>query len=510
MQSGDWVTPRLNGVKYFEKPILQYWISAIFFWIFGYSEFVARLYPGLMGFSSVVLVFFTARRIWNLEIGFLAAWILGTSVWWIGNGHFLTLDMGLSACLCGVLCGFMRAQQASMDKLPVESTADSYKTESEARNWMLFAWAAMAFAVLQKGLIGLVIPSATLVFYTLLCRDWCIWTRLHFFKGLLLFFVISMPWFVLVSKNNPDFLWFFFIHEHIERFLTTTHRRTGAWWYFFPILFAGFLPWISLLPQAIIKGFERVNKPFQIYQFLLIWATFIFIFFSKSDSKLPSYILPLFPALAFLASHVLYRLRKPEANWHLLPGLLLGISLIIAMPVVAHMGKGGEREMLYLGFSYWLGIAGVVVIILMLAAFWFIQRQQMYLGWVVLGLTTLIGGQIASLGHNHFARTNSSWYLTQAIKPVIGLHTKLYVFRTYDQTLPFYLQRHLQFVEYRDEFDFGQQQEPNKWMDILTFKKQWTQDQNAILITAKPMFKEIEDLPGKVIYEDTRRIVLKR
>lgn len=497
--TGDWLTPRLNGVKYFEKPALQYWATALGFLAFGQSDFVARLWPALTGFLAVIGIFFTARRIWNEQTALISALLLACNLWWLGNGHFLTLDMGVSALLCGVMCGFLLAQQDSA-------------SERENRNGMLLAWGMMALAVLQKGLIGLLIPGSVLVLYTVIQRDWRLWTRLHLAKGLLLFFAITAPWFLLVSQANPEFAWFFFIHEHFLRFATKVHRRAGAWWYFFPILIAGLMPWASLLPQALHQGWKKAPTRFQANRFLLIWAVFIFAFFSKSSSKLPSYILPMFPALALLAAQVIATLEPRKLRWHLAPGFVLAIGLLVATPIVYRMEQGGGREALHQTLAYWLGSAGILALLLMVAA-WFMQRRgQWLIALTLTGLTALAAGQIAALGHNAFSLTNSSWHLVQAIKPKIGPNTKLYVFRDYDQTLPFYLKRHLQFVEYRDEFEFGQKQEPDKFLDVLAFVHQWQNDSDAVLITAKWTKEEITrlKLPVRIIYEDPDRTVYAR
>lgn len=497
--SGDWLTPRLNGVKYFEKPALQYWATALGFLAFGQSDFVARLWPALTGFLGVIGVYFTGRRLWGESIGFLSALILGSTLWWMGNGHFLTLDMAVSALLGGALCGFILAQRDGA-------------SPKENRNYMLLAWSMMALAVLQKGLIGLLIPGSTLVLYTLIQRDWRLWTRLHLGKGLLLFFAISAPWFVLVSRKNPEFAHFFFIYEHFERFLTTKHNRSGAWWYFIPILLGGFMPWVSLLPAAFRRGWQKEDGRFQLNRFLLIWSVFIFAFFTKSSSKLPSYILPMFPALAFLAAQCIAKLEPRQLRWHIVPSLFLGLLMLIAMPIVANLEQGGGREALFLAFSKWLGIGGVSILALTAGAWWLLKRGKLLATLTLVGLTTLIGGQLAALGHESFALTNSSWYLVQAIKPQITEKTRLYVFRDYDQTLPFYLNRHLQFVEYRDEFSFGQKQEPDKLFDLATFAAHWQQDEDAIVIVSKRSMEGLKELnlPLRTIYEDPDRRVYRR
>ena len=122
---------------------------------------------------------------------------------------------------------------------------------------MLIAWAALALAVLSKGLIGVVLPGGALVLYTLATRDFGVWRRLHLVEGLIVFLAVAAPWFVVVSLKNPEFFDFFFIHEHFKRFLTTEARRPGPWWYFLPILVVGILPWLTVFAWTLPRAWAR-------------------------------------------------------------------------------------------------------------------------------------------------------------------------------------------------------------------------------------------------------------
>ncbi len=166
LRSGDWVTPRLNGILYFEKPPLQYWIGAIFFKLFGLNEFAARLWPALSGFLTALMVGMTAQRLWGREAGIRATAITASMTWVFGNSHFLTLDSGLTLFLTVSLCALLIAQYTET-------------TPAGRRHWIWLAWAAMAGAVLSKGLVGIVIPGATLVITALWRRDFTLWRGMH-------------------------------------------------------------------------------------------------------------------------------------------------------------------------------------------------------------------------------------------------------------------------------------------------------------------------------------------
>ena len=289
--TGDWITTRLNGIKYFEKPPLQTWMNALTFAAFGLGEWQARLWTGLCGIIGVCMTAYAGKKVFGPRVGLYAGLVLASSLFWLASGQINSLDMGLSGMMTLTLCSLLIAQRDDA-------------TAPERRNWMLVCWAAMALAVLAKGLIGIVLPGAVLVLYSLCARDWRIWTRLHLVKGLLLFFAIATPWFVLVALRNPEQPHFFFIHEHFQRFLMKGHKREGAWYYFLVLLIPGILPWIGVLPQSLAAAFKRQEGAFQPRLMLLVWAVFIFFFFSYSTSKLPGYIVPIFPALALAGGAV--------------------------------------------------------------------------------------------------------------------------------------------------------------------------------------------------------------
>ena len=242
--SGDWLTPRLNGLKYFEKPPLQYWVTAAAFNVFEIDEWTARLAPALAGFLAILLVGFTAQRMAGPDAGIYAALVLAGSIFQVALSHYVTLDAVLEFWLTAGLCAFLLAQRDGL-------------TWKEQRGFMLLAYAAIAGATLTKGLVALVIPAATLVLYTLVTRDTGPWKRLHAVPGVALFFALTAPWFLLVSAANPEFAQFFFIHEHFERFLTTEHRRTGGWYYFIPLFLFGILPWLTIFAWTLAPRVAR-------------------------------------------------------------------------------------------------------------------------------------------------------------------------------------------------------------------------------------------------------------
>ena len=261
--SGDWLTPRLNGIKYFEKPALQYWATATAYTVFGEHHWTARLWPALTGFLGVLATAFATARLFGPQAGLIAGAVLAGSVLWNVIGHVNTLDMGVSFFLAAAVFALCLAQRDNA-------------TPIESRRWQDGAWVLLALAVLSKGLIGLVLPAATVVAYALWQRDWSFILRIRPFRGLLILLAITAPWFIAVSLANPEFAHFFFIHEHFERFLPKTHGRYQPPWYFIPILLAGMLPWLGGLIQGLVAGARREpGRRFQPRRFLFIWAVLV-------------------------------------------------------------------------------------------------------------------------------------------------------------------------------------------------------------------------------------------
>ena len=213
---GDWVTPRLNGFKYFEKPPLQYWATAMAYRLFGEHEWTARLWTALTGMLSALAIFYAGGRLFGREAGFYAALVLLSSFLFVLAGHINTLDMGVTCFMTLGLTGFLLAQQRTV-------------SSREARGWMHVTWASLGLSLLSKGLIGIVLPGAVVVIYSLLQRDVRLWKRLHLRSGIPLMLLIAAPWYVAVSLKNPEFARFFFVHEHLERFLTDAHGRSHPW-----------------------------------------------------------------------------------------------------------------------------------------------------------------------------------------------------------------------------------------------------------------------------------------
>jgi 4-amino-4-deoxy-L-arabinose transferase-like glycosyltransferase len=321
--TGDWVTPRLDGVNYFEKPPLMYWAVAVCLEAFGRNAWAARTAPALFGIGGILLAYAAGRRLRGREAGWWSAVALGTSTLYFALSHMPLIDIAVSVLMSAALFAFLLAVR---------------EPPGRRRRFLFYGhYAAAALATLAKGLIGFLLPGAVMFLWLLLYRQWRRLRPFHLPTGMVLFLAIAAPWHVLVALRNPAWAHFYFIHEQWDRFLTREAGRYQPWWFFLPVVILGIFPWTGFLWPALrsaLAGGWRRRRERADEGFLLVWAAFVFLFFSKSDSKLIPYILPVFPPLAVLIGIELagggspVRRRLGFAVFRLFSGILAAAALV--------------------------------------------------------------------------------------------------------------------------------------------------------------------------------------
>jgi 4-amino-4-deoxy-L-arabinose transferase-like glycosyltransferase len=263
--SGDWITPRLWGEPWFEKPALLYWMTAAGFRAGLDPDLAPRLPVAIVSVAFLIYFFVVLRREFGDRAAFFATIILATSAGWLAFSHVAVTDLPMSAALAGAMLAVMSGRGR------------------------VLAGALLGVAVLAKGLVPLVVFLPALWFWRKRMQDLLVLLAIAV--------AVAAPWYVLVTlRNGAPFLEEFFWKHHFERFLTGALQHEQQFWFYVPILVAGFFPWSPLLLLLFEKKMYKDNR----VKFLLGWVAWGFLFFSVSRNKLPGYLLPLFPAAAAL------------------------------------------------------------------------------------------------------------------------------------------------------------------------------------------------------------------
>ncbi len=493
--TGDFITPRLNGVKYFEKPPLFYWAQASAIKALGLNEWSLRLWPALFALFGCITVYVAGRKLFDRRTGLIAATILSTSLLYFQMGRTITLDMAVSVLLSAALLAFLLGTREPPG--------------GRRRGYMWTFYACAALATLTKGLIGIVIPGMIIGAWILLLNNWRVLREMYLPSGLLLFLAIAAPWHVMVADANPEFLNFYFIHEHFMRFTTTIHRRYQPAWFFVAVLLVGFLPWVAFLAQAL-----RFNLPvswsdrhaYKETLFLTLWAVLVFVFFSFSDSKLVPYILPVFPPLALLVGRYLAQAWSDDKLRGLRTGywLVLGLSIALAAILggVPRLGQSYAKVAEYdaiLGHYLYAGaavaaIGGIVTFLL--------GRRRFRPAFIGLTLTSVVFLQVLSHGLPLMDGRNSSKELALKLKPLLGPETEVMSYHRYFQDLPVYLERRVTVVGYKGDLEFGAKNENvDGWMiDEDTFRRRWQSPATAYMLTRRAIYDQlVADHRGRFI-----------
>ena len=481
--TGDFVTPRLNGVKYFEKPPLVYWLSALTFQSFGFNEFTARVWNGLLSTLGVLLTYVAARSLYDRRTGIWAAVVLATSLLYMVLSQIVILDMAVAVMMSGCLFAFILAMREPRGK----------------KRFMLFMafYVFMALATLSKGLIGIALPGAVIFLWTLLLNRWKPLWPFYPFIGTIVLLAIAAPWHVLATRANADFFDFYFIHEHFERFTSRVHGRYEPFWYFFPILIAGMFPWVFFAWQAArdnLSGGWKNRKSKQEEWFFLIWIVFIFAFFSKSQSKLVPYILPLFPAIAVLigrfisiASQETTATKLRRGTWALIGVFAVMAGVILFGPDIKHQPE----------LSKILPVLRIIVSLALLigviGGFIGLRRDQPKLILISITASIALFIQIANFAGGSFDKASTKQFAT-ILKPILKDSDRVYSVSLYAQDLPVYLNRTISVADYRGELSFGIDAEPeltaDRFLNTEDFLKQWNEPGNAYAVVRQTSYDD--------------------
>lgn len=472
---GDYISPRLNGLKYFEKPPLFYWIESTFIKCFGVDEFYVRLPVVIFAILGILSVYLVSLRRYEPTgsrsrvvgtdregIGIFSSWILATSLIYYIHSRLVILDLALSVFLCGSLWCFYMA-----------FVADIERSSSEKKYLILGMYGLSALACMTKGLIGAVLPGLVAFLWLAITKSWSKLKEILYIPGILLFLAIFLPWHVVMCIRNPEFFDFYFIHEHVIRYTTLEHQRFQPFWYFIPIAILGMFPWTGFSLVALKNSLQNVfsKKKQSEDVFFLSWIFGILMFYSFSHSKLIPYILPIFPPIAYLTAKLIC--ETPEMHFPLNPKLTdknfrQGVwcsAIFFAILLVAFFFAKGSIEAILqnpdmISILHSFGIMFVASIaILVICTIYKIYNFAPALFCLSAVFMMLIIN--SAIPYYQDVKKPSTKAFAELIRMNLNKDDEVFCYKKYCQDLPAYLNRKIKIVDFYGELKFGYDLEPN-------------------------------------------------
>jgi 4-amino-4-deoxy-L-arabinose transferase-like glycosyltransferase len=426
--SDDYLIPRLNGLEHLAKPPVTYWLIAASVKVLGVNEFAARLPAALAALATLLAVYLLAKNargettaLWTVTV------LLSSALFW-GMARLITTDMVMTCFVTWSVWCFWRWYV------------------SPERSWRKILWfyVFLGLGMLTKGPVAVVLPLFAVAGLrwrneNLKLRQMC-WGR-----GAVIFLAIAAPWFVAIATVKPELWRYFVVREVVERVATTEHGRLKEWWYFVPVLAVGFVPWTPLLPAlAVLRG--ETGKSRDLIRLCATWAALGFVLFTLSRSKLPSYVLPLFPPLALLVGAVVAKIAETNrlgsrdvlaricsfATAVALFGGLTGLVLILATRY--------ELAANYCVFILTLAGIGAIAGAAAMAA----KRVNLFAGTVVvtsLAALLTMAWAFPSFERNMGGKTPAKFIAARIRREDPTGQARVLSYRDFMRGLPFYLQR---------------------------------------------------------------------
>ena len=361
-ETDDWVTPRLYGKPWFEKPPLLYWGAALSFRLFGVSEAAARLPSAISALLATLALAWLAWRLYGAETARWLLLLLPTTVGMIGFSHAAATDMPFSGMLTiAMVCAAVVLRLTHNENTPIIPRTP----------WLaliLFGF-FLGLAVLAKGPAAIILCGGAVFFWAMFTKRWRDAFRLFHPATIAAFCLTALPWYILCARRNPDFFRIFIIEHNFKRFLTPEFQHIQPFWFYGAVLLIALLPWTALGVWSLVVGsvqFWRSKQLSPNSHFFLTWALFCLIFFSISKSKLPGYILPAIPAIVVLMTHSRFALAsgrtKSLAISFFVSSLFFACCFAIVEYLAPHVSQGNMNFGIVAGIVLGaLSVAGCVL-----------------------------------------------------------------------------------------------------------------------------------------------------
>jgi 4-amino-4-deoxy-L-arabinose transferase-like glycosyltransferase len=505
----NFIVPHLNYVPYIEKPPLLYWLTASSMKLFGINEFAARLVNAGAALIGVLATYLFALHTFDYRRALLSGAVLTTSALYAVMAQVLTTDMLLTAATTVAMFAFFLQWR-------------------DGGRWWLLCYFAMGLAVLTKGPVGAVLPLITAAIFLWYEGHWPgALSRFHLIAGLVITAAVSLPWFIAITIREPGYFDFYFVGEHLRRFLEPRYSHGEPIYYYIPVVAGGFLPWS--LAVVFIPWRSLECSPTR--RFCLIGAATVFVLFSLASAKLVPYVLPAFPFAALIAADGLIALAEADQSGfaHTALGLrgktargfdprrlvLMTILLVVAGLAVLVVAFDADRfkspyPAILQPVLYVSGATVVVCAIVSSAAFWTRRFGA--------GLVVLVGGAAATLMIISYGRimaesTRSYSALARSIER-LAPQARLICYPRYIESLPFYCRRRVILIGAKTELTYGAEHAPDAARFFFTRRddllRLWKEPQPSVLVIDRGALGQIQSLLGgyKVIASDSRKLAL--
>lgn len=525
LESGDWVTARLDGVAYLEKAPLVYWTMASSYAVFGVHDWAARIPIALAAIALCLLTAWFGGWAFGRRAGFYAGLCLATCVGLYLFTRILIPDVMLTATIALALLAFLRALDDD---------------EPHPRLWAFILAASMGVGLLLKSLIGVVFPCGAALVYLLVTRQLLLkrtWQRLHPWSGAAVVLLIAAPWHILATLRNPPyfaftlhsgpgeyhgFLWFYFINEQLLRFLNLRYPRdynTVPRLYFWLLNLVWLFPWTVYLPATTRLSFKPTDRPGRARLLALCWAGFVLVFFTFSTTQ-EYYSMPCYPALALLLGSAMATdgkgrwLRYGTRFLAILTGLcaiaatailvlVRGVptpgdisSALTSHPAAYTLALGHLEDLTLRSFAYLrmpLGLAAVAFLLGAIGA-WFLKTKRAYLAIALMMVLFIHAARMAMAVFDPYM---SSHPVAEALKrsPAgkLIVDDQYYAF----SAIFFYTNRRALLLNGRvTNLEYGSYAPgaPNVFLNDTDFRKLWLSNQRYFLVaydSALPRFRNL-------------------
>jgi hypothetical protein len=363
----------------------------------------------------------------------------------------------------------------------------------------------MAAATLAKGPVALILMGGTILIFLFTEHNFHFITEMKLIQGLAIYLTITLPWIIAISLREKGFLYFFFMDQHILRFLTSKHKRSGPIYYFLPVLFGGTFPWSIFIPRAFVNAWKTKEL-----RLMLIWTFVVFIFFSISGSKLPPYILPLFPPMAIILGYFFHRkwhlqvVNRVEVSIYILIFLVFGTVALLSQlsPLNAYIQDiSGDKTISIMKdlllFSLWVSLSSFIMVFL------FIFKRFTTNAWTFVLLSSFSLAVMLGILFNLSVvdKLNTTKNLAMMIN---GQKTKAdYIinYSSYDQTIPFYIKQGTIIASYTGELEMGSKYADAK--DIFINEEEFltllSSDKKVLFVTKQKRLEGLLNMfPGRI------------